>query len=84
MAEALKDTVRASSLSQAAAGFFAAGGGKAVEYVGAKVAKALKSGGKELRQLSSKAVLSAKGAASSSSSPSGAGKTQDGSKGQGQ
>lgn len=41
---AVRSTVAASSAYQAAAGALAAGGGKAVEYMGAKVAKALSAG----------------------------------------
>lgn len=40
--QSITDTVRASSSSQALSGLLAAGGGKAVEYMGAKVAKALR------------------------------------------
>ncbi len=39
--KALQDTVRASSVWQAAAGLLSAGGGKTVDYVLAKISKAL-------------------------------------------
>lgn len=42
--DALASTVRSSSVWQAASGLLAAGGGKAVAYVAAKVAKAITSG----------------------------------------
>mmetsp|Transcript_32001 Transcript_32001/g.83333 ORF Transcript_32001/g.83333 Transcript_32001/m.83333 type:complete len:453 (-) Transcript_32001:97-1455(-) len=40
--QALGETVRASSASQALSGLLAAGGGKAVQYLGSKVAKAVR------------------------------------------
>ena len=40
VSQALADTVRLSSLSQAAAGLVAAGGGRAVQYAAAKFGKA--------------------------------------------
>ncbi|KAF5827914.1 mitochondrial matrix Mmp37 [Dunaliella salina] len=42
VAQALAETVRASSASQALSGLLAAGGGKAVQYFGSKVAKAVR------------------------------------------
>jgi translocator assembly and maintenance protein 41 len=38
--QAIADTIRVSSASQALSGFLAAGGGKAVQYLGAKMVKA--------------------------------------------
>jgi hypothetical protein len=52
LAHALHRTVRSSSLWQAASGLLAAGGGKTVEYVGAKVMKVLRQGSQRVTAIS--------------------------------